>query len=122
MDERSAFDARPDAELGGLLREALTAGDEHALVARIVAGFEAGRVAPRPFVEVLAGWARAGAIVGAVAATLALYFVMPRAPAVAPAPTLLEAALPESPVTAAVLVSSVRPPDPDVVFASAFEP
>ena len=122
MDERSVFDARPDAELGDLLREALTAGNEHALVARIVAGFGAGRIAPRPFIEVLAGWARAGAIAAAVAATLALYFVMPHAPAVSPAPTLLEAALPESPASAAALVSSVRPPDPNVVFASAFEP
>ena len=122
MDERSAFDARPDAELGGLLREALTAGDDHALVARIVAGYDVGRIAPRPFIDVLAGWARAGAVVAAVAATLALYFVMPRAPAVSPAPTLLEAALPESSTPAAALVSSARPPDPNVVFASAFEP
>lgn len=122
MDERSAFDARPDAELGGLLREALTAGDDTALMARIVAGYDVGRIAPRPFIDVLAAWGRAGAVAAAVAATMALYFVMPRESAAPPAPTLLEAALPESPAFAAALVSSARPPDPNTVFATAFEP
>ena len=122
MDERSAFDARPDAELGDLLREALTSSGDDALVARIVAGYDVARIAPRPFVEVLAEWARAGAVVAAVAATIALYFVMPPMPVATPAPTLLEAALPESPSSAAALVSSARPPDPNVVFATAFEP
>jgi len=121
MDEQSAFDARPDRELGALLREALAAGSDDALIARIVAGYDVTRIAPRPFVEVLAGWARAGAVAAAVAATLALYFAMPHTSPV-PVPTLLEAALPESPASAAALVSSTRPPDPNVVFASAFEP
>jgi hypothetical protein len=123
MDERTAFDATPDPELGALLREVLEAGDDTALVARIVAGFDAQTVRPRPFVEVLAGWARAGAVVAAVAATLALYFALPRE-APAPVPTLLEATMTESPSQspAAALVSSDRPPDPNSVFAVSFEP
>jgi len=120
MVDRSPFDARPDAELGALLREALGSQDDAALVARIVAQFDTRRTTGLPFVEVLAGWGRAGAVVAAVAATLALYLVLPHGinagavEALRTEPAAREALAP--------LLSATRPPDPNLVFATAFEP
>lgn len=60
MTGTSPFDHRPDAELGAVLREALSPADDAAFTARVVAAAEPllGSAAAPDWWEVLVGWAR----------------------------------------------------------------
>jgi len=114
--ELMPFDHRPDPALGAALRQALTAADDAAFVARVLA-----RVARAPIAhwDVLASWARAGIAVAAVAALVA-GFLVGRA---VTTPTSLEDVLVAAAgPSARALVTSSRPPDPSVVLAAVEEP
>jgi len=114
--ELMPFDHRPDPVVGAALRQALTAADDAAFVARVLA--RAAR-APIAHWDVLASWARAGIAVAAVAALVA-GFLVGRAVS---APTSLEDVLVAAAgPSARALVISSRPPDASVVLAAVEEP
>ena len=63
MTDPSPFDHRPDRELGALLREALTSGNDSAFVGRVmtlVDEREMAAAAELPWWLVLRGWVRPG--------------------------------------------------------------
>lgn len=122
MTNQSPFDHRRDAALGELLREALSAGDDDAFVARVVAGFETRHGAPTPFAEVLAAWARIGVAAALLIAAATTYIAARSTPAIAPngVEDVLAGTAVRLPPSA--LLTSQRPPDPNMVFASVFEP
>jgi len=75
-DEPTAFDARPDEELGALLRLHLDAGDPERFAARLRhAVHDADRAESW---EVLAGWARPGLVAAGLAAAMLLWVVLTR--------------------------------------------
>ena len=70
------FDARPDEELGGLLRVHLEGSDGAAFVARLRAAvLQADRAESW---EVLAGWARPGLVAAGLAAAAVMWMVLTR--------------------------------------------
>jgi len=72
MKERSPFDHRPDAALGRVLREALTADDNEAFVARVIAAAPLCAVESGDWWQVLTGWARPAMVAVLLAVTVAL--------------------------------------------------
>lgn len=109
-----AFDPRPDAALGHLLREHLGGGDPEAFGARLRAAVAVARPAS-PW-DVLAGWALPGLAAAAlVLLTLGLLFGRGREPADA-----IEQAL-ELTSAPAELVAAAYSPSPDVVLGAALE-
>ena len=65
MSDLSPFDHRPDAELSGWLRETLSAPDDPAFVARVMARVPA-RIAREAWWDILDEWARPGIAAAAV--------------------------------------------------------
>jgi hypothetical protein len=65
MSEMSPFDHRPDAELGGWLRDALSAPDDAAFAARVMARVPAQMVR-ESWYDILGEWARPGLAAAAV--------------------------------------------------------
>lgn len=125
MTTPSAFDHRPDAELGEALRSALAAGDDAAFARRVVAAAEAvygGGSAPGDWWDVLSTWARpavAAALALAVAATFSLATASSRLDRDI---TLEEAFRPAGEAAEAVmLVAELTPPDLDRLLAVALE-
>jgi hypothetical protein len=119
-ESRTPFDHRPDPIVGAALRDALTAADDAAFVARVLAA--AARPLARSPVDVLAGWARPGIAAAVLAALIAGYAVGRGLSA--PNESLDDAmvtALGSSPSTAA-LAKSPGPPDGSVAFATFVEP
>lgn len=113
--ETTPFDHRPDAVLGGALGRALTADDQAAFVARVMAALDDAALAHW---DVLASWARTG-IAAAVVAVIVGGLLLAR-PAEAPASledVLVVAGGPAAPL----LVAAPSPPDPSVVLISAEE-
>jgi len=70
MNENSPFDHQPDAELGALLRETLTAPDHAGFVRRVIAQLPAALARPSGW-EILGTWARPGLAAAAVLLFLA---------------------------------------------------
>lgn len=119
-DNDTPFNHRPDPVVGAALRRALTATDNAAFVARVLAA--AARPLARSPVDVLAGWARPGIAAAVVAGLIAGYVVGREL--TAPRESLDEAmvtALSSNPSTSA-LAKSVGPPDGSVAFATFVEP
>lgn len=76
MEAPTPFDARPDEELGALLREHLSGTDGEQFVARLRhAVAEAERAESW---EVLAGWARPGLVAAGLAAAAVVWMVLTR--------------------------------------------
>lgn len=121
MTKQSPFDHRRDDELGGLLREALATRDEAGFVARLVAGFDARRPSVPPYVEVLAGWARIG-VAAALLVALAVTYLASRGGSSSGANGVDEVLAGTAfRLPPAALLTAQRPPDPNMVYASAFE-
>jgi hypothetical protein len=74
MTERSAFDHRPDAELGRELRAVLSLPDDEAFAARVLAAVGTGRP-EAAWWEVLTSWARPGLVAAGLLAVAALAWV-----------------------------------------------
>ncbi len=76
MSERSAFDHRPDPELGRALRELLDAHGDEAFVQRVLAAAP-GEQLDLPWWEVLTAWARPGLVAATgIAAGALLWFAV----------------------------------------------
>jgi len=126
MNWSSPFDHRPHPELGALLRDALTPGDEPAFVDRVLAA-AAARAGDgyygAPWWQVLGAWARPG-----VAAALALLagatIWFANASSRNEADTTLEEVLlaTAEAVAPPFFTATMAPPTFDVVLASSFEP
>lgn len=71
MNDRSAFDHRPDPEIGDALRAMLASDDDSAFVARVLAAARWG-LDQTPWWEVLTVWARPGLVAAGVLAGAAL--------------------------------------------------
>jgi len=118
-DHHTAFDARPDAELGAALRAALEPGDAAAFTARVLGQLAGVRT---PAWEVLAGWAGRGITAAAVAA-LVIGLLTGRAPSPAAswddvvAPTLET----DGSLRSTALLAAEQPPEPGALFASLVE-
>jgi hypothetical protein len=123
MNWSSPFDHRPHPELGALLREALTADDEQAFAARVLAAAQQRSAYDPPWWQVLGAWARPG-----VAAALALLagatIWYANASSRNEADTTLEDVLlaAAEPATPPFLSATIAPPTFDVVLAASFEP
>jgi hypothetical protein len=122
MNWSSPFDHRPHPELGGLLREALTAGNEQGFVDRVRAAAQERSAYGAPWWQVLGTWARPG-----VAAALALLagatFWLANASSRNEADTTLEEVLLATADTVAPpFLTTITPPTFDVVLAASFEP
>lgn len=125
MNWSSPFDHRPHPELGALLREALTPGDEQAFVHRILA-----RAATQggsgyygaPWWQLLGAWARPG--VAAALVLLAGATIWFTRASKRQADTTLEDVLLSTAGTVAPPFFTARtsPPTFDVVLASSLEP
>jgi hypothetical protein len=127
MSESSAFDHRPDRELGALLRDALTPGGESAFVGRVmtlVDEQEMAAAAEVPWWQVLRGWARPGlAAALALAAGATLWAVAAAKRTAQPDPTLETVFLARAQTVApAFLVAATAPPSFDRALASSLEP
>jgi hypothetical protein len=124
MTQGSAFDHRPDAELGAALREALAAEGEPAFVARVVEaaarmGLGSGRAT---WWWVLETWARAG-VAAALLLVAGATIWFSRASSKAQEATLEEVFLAAAErVAPSFPASSSSPPSFDRVLASSLEP
>jgi hypothetical protein len=107
-DKSLSFDHRPDPVLGAALRQAISAEDHAAFVARVTTALAAPRVGHW---DVLASWARAGiaaVFVGAVSTALlvgALQRPMDLVESIAA-------------TSAQTFVGEIAPPDPSVLLMS----
>lgn len=106
------FDHRPDPVLGTALRQALSADDHSAFVARVMAAQAVPHVIHW---DVLTAWARRGAAAACVAALAALLLVG----AMQPAPVDLVASI--AGPSARELMASFAPPHPSDFLLSAEE-
>src|SRR5438034_10640933 len=102
MKDPLSFDHRPDLVLGKALREALDPGDAPVFIARVLAHAEHVRVAS--WDAVLARWARTG-VAAALVVALAAGYVVGRATAASPRPT----------VSDGLIAPAARPAEADVV-------
>lgn len=121
MDHRTPFDHRPDPAIGAALRRALTAPDDPAFVARVLAAASRPAAARSPL-DVLAGWARPGIAAAVVAALVGGFSIGRRM--TAPGESFDEAmatSLLPTPASAAI-ARSEGPPDGGVIFATFVEP
>lgn len=121
MQERDAFDHRPDPVLGAALRAALDAEtDQRAFVARLMARYdETLQRSTVPTWEVLASWSRRG-IAAALVAAVAAGFWFGRAVLI-PAESDESIATAISPIERpglTALLTAVDPPDASVVLTS----
>lgn len=125
MTDERLFDHRPDPELRAALRDALqpAAGTEAAFVARVLAGYDAALLQRTvPTWQVLAGWARPGVAVAALAAALAGVLLGRSLRTPEPPATFDAAMAPASGPGLSALVTAQDPPDASVLFASLAEP
>ena len=127
MSELSPFDHRPDGELGGLLRDALTPGGESAFVWRVmtlVDEREMAAAAELPWWQVLRGWVRPGlAAALALAAGATIWAGAAARREAQPAPTVETVFLARAQTVApAFLVAATAPPTADRALASSLEP
>jgi hypothetical protein len=122
MTTNSPFDHEPDREIGQLLREALTMGDEHEFVQRVEthAGRLFGQVPNGQWWSILGNWARPGVVAAAgLAAAALLWTGLHSGPVPTPASLanpIVESAA-ELPVP--VWLADQTAPDVEFVFASA---
>ncbi len=118
MNDRSAFDHRPDPELGPALRALLTAEDDAAFVSRVVEAAalqESGR-----WWEVLGSWAAPGFAAALVLAAVSAWFaVTAGANGDSPLGDPLAAASEAAAVPAYLISADV--PDVDAVMTALFE-
>lgn len=106
-DTQFPFDARPDEELGALLRAGLDGPAPEAFVARLrTAVVEAERAESW---EVLAGWARPGLVAAGLAAAAVLWVVLTRdvGPPLGPQGAPVQELIAGQPATGEVLISAV---------------
>jgi hypothetical protein len=125
MNWSSPFDHRPHPELGALLREALTPGEEQAFVDRVLAraATEGGSgYYGAPWWQVLGTWARPGVAAAVVLLAAATFWF--RNASTREADTTLEDVLLATAETVAppFLTAATSPPTFDVVLASTLEP
>ena len=127
MTDPSPFDHRQDRELGALLREALTSGNDSAFVGRVmtlVDEREMAAAAELPWWQVLRGWVRPGLAAALVlAAGATLWAVATQQRSRQPDPTLETVFLARAQTVApAFLVAATAPPSFDRALASSLEP
>lgn len=126
MNWSSPFDHRPHPELGALLRDALTPGDEQAFVDRVLAAAAARAGSGyygAPWWQVLGAWARPG-VAAALALLLGATIWFANASSRNEADTTLEEVLlaTAEAVAPPFLTATTAPPSFDVVLASSLEP
>ena len=127
MNGSSPFDDRPDRELGALLRDALTSGNESGFVGRVmtlVDEQEMAAAAELPWWQVLRGWVRPGLAAALVlAAGATLWAVATQQRSRKPDPTLETVFLARAQTVApAFLVAATAPPSFDRALAASLEP
>ena len=118
MMHPSPFSHQPDPELGNLLRAALSPQDNEAFTDRVLAGFDEAQRRGLPFVDVLAGWSRAGMVAAITAAIIGMYLLRPGSPILETA-TSIDDILAEEPVPAALVAAPA--PDPNAILAIAID-
>lgn len=114
MTTPSAFDHRPDAEIGTALRELLSAADDDLVAARITAAAQPllGR-APSQWSEVLGTWAWPGVAAAAVLAISATLWMAVASKRGDPDLGIDEALQPAGDVAPQVLVAATTAPELD---------
>jgi hypothetical protein len=126
MSESLPFDARPDQELGNVLRAALTSGDESAFVARVMAARDRLEMATHsdvPLWQVLRAWARPGLAAALALAAGATIWAAAAARRNETEPTLETVFMARAQTVApAFLVATTAPPSFDRALASSLEP